>query len=168
METIDSEKLFDLALQASQANDTQKSIGLMKKAIDQSPEDARMWYMLASLYADIGIYDKAIHNMEKALEVDQNYGIARFHLGLLYLMSGRQENAETTWSPLNKLGETHYLTLFKTGLLKIADDEVQEGIQLIKNGIENNQINESLNKDMETVIEHALLSLKAEAENIPG
>lgn len=157
-EHVNAEQLFDLALQASKANDTQKSIGLIKAAIEQSPQDARMRYMLGSLYANIGIYDKAVRNMEKSLELDQNYGIARFHLGLLYLMSGRQADAESTWAPLESNGEDHYLTLFKTGLLKIANDDIDHGIQLIKAGIDKNQLNDSLNKDMETVIAHASMS----------
>ncbi|WP_455205854.1 tetratricopeptide repeat protein [Kaarinaea lacus] len=159
MGTLNSDKLFDLALQASQANDTQKSIGLMKNAIDQSPQDARMWHMLGTLYADIGIYDKAVVNMEKALKIDENYNIARFHLGLLHLTSGNQDKAESTWLALDELGETHYFTLFKTGLLEIVNEEIHKGIKLIEEGIARNRLNESLNKDMETVIEHARLSL---------
>jgi tetratricopeptide (TPR) repeat protein len=164
METLDANKLFDMALEASQANDTQKSIGYIKEAIDQSPDDARMWYMLGTLYADIGIYDKAVQNMEKAIEVDSDYGIARFHLGLMQLISGDQQTAETTWAPLDKLGATHYLSLFKTGLIKIAKDDVEAGIDLIRTGIENNHLNESLNKDMEMVVENATLSLSTEAD----
>jgi tetratricopeptide (TPR) repeat protein len=159
METLDADTLFDLALQASQANDTLKSINIIKTAIDQSPGDARMWYMLGTLYTDIGIYDKAVLNMEKALELDPGYSIARFHLGLLYLTSGRQAQAEATWLPLDELGESHCLSLFKAGLLKIANHETEAGIQLIKQGIDKNHLVESLNNDMTTVIEHATLSL---------
>ena len=161
---MDANTLFDMALQASQANDTQKSIGFIKEAFDQSPDDARMWYMLGTLYADIGIYDKAVQNMQKALEVDSKYGIARFHLGLMQLISGDQQAAELTWGPLDALGKSHHLCLFKSGLLKIADDDVEEGIALINTGIENNHLNESLNKDMEMVVENAKLSLSMEAE----
>jgi tetratricopeptide (TPR) repeat protein len=162
METLDSDKLFDMALQASQTNDTQKSIGIIKNAIEQSPQDARMWYMLGTLYTDIGIYDKATANMEKALEIDPEYAIARFHLGLLLLTSGKQQNAETIWLPLESLGSSHYLALFKAGLLKIAHDQIEQGIELIKKGIDKNHVVESLNEDMETVIEHASLSLHGE------
>ncbi|KPJ90014.1 MAG: hypothetical protein AMJ53_15090 [Gammaproteobacteria bacterium SG8_11] len=159
METLDADKLFDLALHASQTNDTQKSIGIIKTAIEQSPDDARMWYLLGSLYTDIGLYDKAVQNMEKALEIDSQYAIARFHLGLLQMMSGELDKAEATWQPLNALGEKHYLTLFKAGLLKIVNDEIEQGIALIREGINRNHLVDSLNKDMETVIEHASLSL---------
>lgn len=161
MENLDAEQLLDMALQASQDNDTQKSFGLVKQAIEQAPDDTRMWYMLGSLYADIGIYEKAVQNMEKALQIDSGYGIARFHLGLLYLTMGQQPQAESTWQLLDKLGNTHYLTLFKSGLIDIANDRVEEGIELIKRGIENNQLNEPLNSDMEIVIENATLSLAA-------
>lgn len=168
MTSLNSDELFDQALKASQAKDTQKSIGLIKSAIEQSPEDARMWYMLGTLYANIGIYEKAIFNMEKAIDLDVNYNIARFHLGLLYLMSGRQENAENTWSLLDQLGETHYLSLFKTGLLKIVNNQLEEGIALIRSGIDNNTLSESLNKDMETVIEHATFSLREQSPETTG
>ena len=126
-----------------------------------------MWYMLGTLYGDIGIYDKAVLNMEKALEIDPNYAIARFHLGLLHLMSGQQDKAEATWLPLNTLGETHYLTLFKMGLLEIVNNDIEQGIALIREGINRNHLVESLNKDMETVIENALLSLRLESDNSP-
>jgi tetratricopeptide (TPR) repeat protein len=162
MEIQDADKLFDLALQASQANDTQKSIGILKAAIEQSPDDARMWYMLGTLYTNIGIYDKAAQNMEKALQIDSDYAIARFHLGLLQLMSGDRNLAEITWSPLDSLGEEHYLTLFKAGLLDIANEDIEQGILLIRQGINKNQVVESLNEDMQTVIEHASLSMQAE------
>jgi len=159
MKTSDPDKLFDLALEASHAKDTQKSIGYIKSAIEQAPEDARMRYMLGSLYADIGIYNSAITNMEKALQLDKNYHIARFHLGLLYLMAGKQQDAEATWSALNTLDKNHYLNLFKEGLLKIVHDDVREGIKLIESGIANNQLNEALNHDMQAAIDNASLAL---------
>lgn len=160
MDNLDSDKLFDLALQASETNDTRKSIDILKTALQQTPNDARMWYMLGSLYTNIGIYDKAVQNMEKALQVDPNYTIARFHLGLMQLMSGQQEAAETTWLPLDALGESHCLRLFKTGLLKIVDENIDQGIQLIRQGIAANHLVESLNNDMEMVIKNALLTQK--------
>lgn len=162
METNDPDKLFDLALQASHAKDTQKSIRYIKLAIDGNPEDARMHYLLGSLYADIGLYDNAISNMENALDLDDNYHIARFHLGLLYLMANRQQEAELTWQRLETLDDNHYLTLFKRGLLKIVNDDVREGIALIKAGIDNNHINESLNHDMQAAMDNATLSLAYE------
>jgi tetratricopeptide (TPR) repeat protein len=114
------------------------------------------------LYTNIGIYDKAAQNMEKALQIDSDYAIARFHLGLLQLMSGDRNLAEITWSPLDSLGEEHYLTLFKAGLLDIANEDIEQGILLIRQGINKNQVVESLNEDMQTVIEHASLSMQAE------
>ncbi len=162
METDDPDKLFDLALAASQANDTQKSIHYIKSAIDQSPDDPRMRYMLGTLFANIGLYDNAIINMEKALELDEAYHIARFHLGLFYLMAGRQQEAEQTWQGLDALGEQHYLNLFKNGLLKIVYDNVCEGIALLEAGIENNEVNDTLNTDMQAALDNARLSLAAE------
>lgn len=159
METSDPDKLFDLALQASQANDTQKSIHYIKSAIHQSPDDARMRYMLGTLYTNIGLYDNAITNMEKALELDAKYHMARFHLGLLYLMGNRQQDAESTWQQLDNLGREHHLNLFKEGLVKIIRDDVREGITLLQKGIDNNHINESLNQDMKVAMENASLSL---------
>ena len=168
MDNMDAEQLLDLALQASQANDTQKSFGLVRQAIEKSPQDTRMWYLLGSLYADIGIYDKAIQNLEKALQIDAGYGIARFHLGLLYLTMGQQDKAETIWEKLESLGDTHYLMLFKSGLLLIANEQVEEGIESIKKGIDNNYLNEGLNKDMESVITNATLALQEREQESAG
>ncbi|MDH5326177.1 MAG: tetratricopeptide repeat protein [Gammaproteobacteria bacterium] len=164
MENVDAEQLLDLALQASQAHDTQKSIGLVKLALEKAPEDVRMWYMLGSLYADMGLYDKSLQHLETALQIDAGYGIARFHLGLLYLTMGDRDKAEQIWQKLEELGESHYLMLFKSGLLCIADDKASEGIDKIKQGIDRNAINEELNQDMESVIANATLALKEQAQ----
>ncbi|MGD8558629.1 MAG: hypothetical protein PVH04_03120, partial [Gammaproteobacteria bacterium] len=90
--------------------------------------------------------------------------IARFHLGLFYLMAGRQQEAETTWQSLDNLGDRHYLNLFKQGLLKIVYDQVQEGITLLEMGIENNQVNETLNQDMQAAADNARLALANEEQ----
>ena len=163
METPNPDELFDQALVAMQANDHHKSIELVKHAIDLSPEDARLRYLLGSLYADLGVYEKALSNISSALDIDPNYSIARYHLGFMQLMSGNIEEAEKTWSPLDKLDSNHHLRLFKSGMMKIVREEFSEGLELIKSGIKHNKLNEALNNDMSVVIDNVSLSLEAES-----
>lgn len=162
MDNPDPDALFNRALEAAQADDKQKSINIIKQAIIHAPDDARMRYLLGSLYADLGLYEKAIENIKEALQIDNNYGIARFHLGLLQLLSGDEQQAEQTWSPLDSLDETHYLRLFKTGMLKIVRDEIREGVEFIKSGIKFNTLNESLNEDMEVVLQNIAMSTESD------
>ncbi|MDH5731150.1 MAG: hypothetical protein OEZ58_19370, partial [Gammaproteobacteria bacterium] len=53
---------------------------------------------------------------------------------------------------LNVLGNNHYLYLFKEGLIALSNDQYDECIRLLNIGIEQNQINESLNQDMQNII----------------
>lgn len=162
MDIQNPDLLFDRALEAAQSDDKQKSIAIIKQAISQAPGDARMHYLLGSLYADLGLYDKAVETIEESLRLDKNYNIARFHLGLLQLLSGKVDQAEQTWLPLDSLDDTHYLKLFKTGMLKIVQDEIDEGVACIKAGINHNTLNESLNQDMAVVLENVAMSTEGE------
>src|SRR5258708_1433265 len=111
-----------------------------------------MHYLLGAEHAQIGLYDRAVEEIAKAVELDPKLTTARFQLGLLHLTSGRVEQAERAWAALEDLESGNALRLFKTGLLHLARDEFAECASYLTKGIAANKENPTLNKDMQQVL----------------
>jgi len=151
-ERLDAEELLHLALNAADANRHEEAITSLKRALDLSPDDARMHYLLGAEHAQIGLYDRAVEELAKAVELDPKLTTARFQLGLIHLTSGRLEQAERAWAALEDLEPGNTLRLFKTGLLHLARDEFTECSSYLKKGIAANKENPTLNKDMQQIL----------------
>ncbi|HWI10820.1 MAG TPA: tetratricopeptide repeat protein [Burkholderiaceae bacterium] len=148
---LDSEELLHLAVAASDRDQTDQAIGLLKRAIDVDPSNARAHYLLGAEHAQIGLFDRAAQEMRRALELDGELDAARFQLGLLLLTSRQVEPAESAWKHLDRLGTGHFYVLFKTGLLCLANDEFSESLRCLRDGITANQENAPLNADMQRI-----------------
>lgn len=154
--TLDSEELMHLALYASEHDTPEKAIGHLKRLLNNEPRHGQARYFLGALHAEIGMYDKAVEEMTEAISVDPNLPpTAHFQLGLIHLTSGRIDEAKTVWQDLDKLGENHFLHMFKTGMLHLVDNEFDSCINLLDAGIKQNTVNEDLNNDMRRVIQQA-------------
>lgn len=149
---LNTEELLHLALDASKKGQTESSIEYLKRAIELSPEDGRIHYMLAAEHAQIGMFNEAAQEMEHAVQLDPTLYTAHFQLGLLHLTSGRVEQATTAWAALDALSEDNFLFLFKSGLEHLVRDEFAPCIDKLKRGIELNTLNQPLNLDMQRII----------------
>lgn len=145
---LDAEELLHFAIRASQNKQNEKAILYLKHAITQAPDNAKLHYFLGAQHAEIGMYDRAVEEMSKAVEIDPSLETAHFQLGLLHATSTRVSEAEQAWQALDRLGETHPLYLFKTGLLHLTRDEFDAARSHLAKGIELNQLNPELNRDM--------------------
>ena len=151
-ERLDAEELLHLALKASNENGHEQSITYLKRALELKPNEGRLHYMLAAEHAQMGLYDRAAQEMARAVELDPSLTTAHFQLGLLHITSARVAEAEAAWRPLDKLGEDHFLRLFKTGMLHLVRDEFSESVRCLERGIQANNFNEALNNDMRKVL----------------
>jgi tetratricopeptide (TPR) repeat protein len=118
LNSLDQADLLQLALQATTANDNDNGTALyyLKEAILRPDATAPVRFLLASLYAQLNLFDKAIPEMEAALALDPTMGVARFQLGLMQLTSGNTVRAMEILLPLSDYGPTHYLAHFGAGL----------------------------------------------------
>lgn len=155
-EALDSDELLHLAINASQHAEVEKAIGYLKRAQDQTPEDGRVLYLLASLHAELGMYERAIEEMEQATKLAPEIETAHFQLGLLYISLSKVDEAVQAWSKLKTLDENHYLRLFSDGIeVLVLEDDFKSCIDKLKQGIQNNHENPALNNDMNKMIHAA-------------
>lgn len=151
-ETFDSDELLHLAIHATNKDETEKAISYLKRSIDIDANNAKVLYMLASLHAQIGMYERAIKGMREAINIDPELDTAHFQLGLLELTSGNVDNAKEVWSTLDKLDETHYLRVFRDALLLLIEDKLDDSVVMLQKGIMLNKENAPLNTDMNNFI----------------
>ena len=128
---------------------------LLKQAIEVEPKLAKAHYLLGAEHAQIGLFDRAMVEMQQAVSLDPELDAARFQLGLLQLTSRQVEAAKATWQALERLGPNHYFVLFKTGLEHLARDEFAECVRCLRQGIAINDANAPLNGDMERLAKQA-------------
>jgi len=153
--TLDAEELMHLALREAGQNHTDKAIAHLKQLLDAEPQNGRAWYLIGALHAEIGLYDRAVEEMHKAVELDSDLPAASFQLGLLYMTSGRADEADSAWQALDRLGEDSSFYLFKRGLLHLAANEYQACIDDLKRGMAMNADNPNLNIDMQRIAGNA-------------
>ncbi|MBI3229332.1 MAG: hypothetical protein HYZ45_03860 [Burkholderiales bacterium] len=153
MALLDQDELMRLALAASGENDTGAAIGYLKEAISRPDARAIAHFLLGAEYATIKMYDRAIEEMQKALEMDASLAIVRLQLGLLWLSSGVAETAATVLAPLQELPADDPLRLFGAGLTHLMRDEFTEASSNLQAGIARNDSNPALNTDMQKIVQ---------------
>jgi tetratricopeptide (TPR) repeat protein len=115
--------------------------------------DARLQFLNGSLLAARGDFTGARAAMREAVDMAPDFVIARFQLGFMHLTCGDAMLAQEAWGPLHGLPEMHYLRLFVTGLCHMIRDEFVDAVRMLEKGIEQNDDNLPLNRDMQLIIE---------------
>ena len=157
---LDHEELFHLALQASTQGDHDKAIRYLKEGLEISPS-AKFYYILGAQHAEIGMHERAVEEMSKALELDDSMDTARFQLGLLKMTMNDVEGAKSTWSQLDALGKDEPLRLFKNAIEEAVSGNFAAALEIAQRGVDANKDNPALNTDMNNLI-------KRWEENISG
>jgi len=152
---LDAEELMHLALKAMERNRHDDALLFLKHAIAEAPEDGRLHHLLGALHAEVGMTERAIREITRATELSPGLSTAHFQLGLLHVAMADVEQAQEAWAPLDQLGENDALRIFKGGMVHFLNEEYEEAIAWLKRGIELNEASESLNDDMQLVIEQA-------------
>jgi tetratricopeptide (TPR) repeat protein len=123
-------------------------------------------YMLACEYAAQGEIDQARQAFVLAMVRDPDHIMCRFQAGLLELTSGNLQACAHLWARLEQsLPDDHYVKLFVQGCLAMAMDRFDEAIILINRGLELNQDNPALSRDMNMLL-HEIASGTQAKENV--
>lgn len=77
--------------------DTESALTHLKTALAAEPENELVLGMLASVYAQLGMDERATEFFEKILAVNPANPLARFQLGLLVFQRGQPEQALAIW-----------------------------------------------------------------------
>ncbi|KSB91875.1 hypothetical protein AS593_07575 [Caulobacter vibrioides] len=116
------------------------------------PNDARVQFLHGSLLAGSQRYAEADGFMQKAVDLEPNYHIARYQLGFLKFTSGDVVGAATAWEPLGALSADDPLRLFVVGHIHLAQDQFQDALAAFRQGVRRNELYPPVNGDIELLI----------------
>src|SRR5690349_3947874 len=80
---LDAEELKFLAMQASRQNLGDQALLYLKRAIQRAPERGDLYYLMAAEHAQLGMLERAMEEMERALALSAELHTARLQLALL-------------------------------------------------------------------------------------
>ena len=167
MSELDAEELFHLAMKASEEGDREKTISYLKRSIASQPQ-AKSIYILAAEYAELGMMQRAIEGMQRAVELEPTLWTAHFQLGLLFLSQALIQEAKNAWEPLIDLGPDAYLYHFAVGCMQLIDDKTEDALESFAIGVEMNDDNPALNRDIANIVNSVLASGQADEAETSG
>jgi tetratricopeptide (TPR) repeat protein len=125
----------------------------LRAAILRDPGNAELRYLLGAEHAQRHEYPEAVASIRSALEINPKLHFARLQLGMLYLTMSQPHHSLDVWAPLEELDETAALKAFKRGLEALIRDDFSACIGYLRQGIDLNKQNATLNDDMTQLIE---------------
>lgn len=129
-----------------------KAMPAIEEALGAAPEDARLFFLKGSLLASNGQHIAAHAALQRAVDLEPEFSLARYQLGFFQLTSGEVNAALSTWGPLDRLDADHYLRAFVEGMRHLIRDDFQPAIERLRAGIELNTENEPLNDDVRLLL----------------
>jgi tetratricopeptide (TPR) repeat protein len=145
---LDQTELLQLAFNAGTHGTTGDAIAYLKEAAGRSDATAIAHYLLGAEYAQNGLYERAVDEMEAAIAIDPALSIARLQLGLLLTTMNDIGKARLILQPLQDIDAGDALGRFAAGLVFLFDGRLREARECLEQGIDINRQNPPLNVDM--------------------
>jgi hypothetical protein len=120
----------------------------LRSAVVNDPRNAELRYLLGAEMAQQQDYNGAVMEMSAAIALNPTLHTARLQLGLLHLTMARPDHTVVVLAPLEELPDSAALKYFKRGLEALIRDDFAGCTANLQKGIELNEENAPLNKDM--------------------
>jgi tetratricopeptide (TPR) repeat protein len=164
--TLCSDAELETLVEAIQGND-RDDLAQVDALAARYPEDARLHFLRGSILAGRQRPIEAHAALARAVALAPDFAIARYQLGFFELTSGEVDQALSTWGPLLRLPEEHYLRHFVEGLTHLVRDEFAEAIARMQSGMALNQENPPLNNDIRLLICECEKLARGETASLP-
>ena len=125
----------------------------LRRAVLDEPRNGERRYLLGAELAERRDYEGAVLEMSAALALNPLMHVARLQLGLLHLTMAQPHHAAAVLGPLEELPDGSALKHFKRGLEALSRDDCAACLGELERGIEGNQENTALNRDMQLIVE---------------
>ncbi len=145
------EKFLMKITQAMTSSDDE-ALQLLAEGITLWPFDYRLCFLRGSIYASQGRSQEARVDLVRTIELAPQFSIAYFMLGFLDLTNNRVAEAQAVWAALDSLPEDDPLYIFKSGLLRLANDEFQSALTALTRGLALNRQYPAVNSYIQAVI----------------
>ena len=106
-------------------------------ALSVTDKNVMVQYLFGLCYEKWDKENEALDAYKKALTLDEEYFMARFRIGMIFLRTGRWKEAEQEFIEANRILPYDALTLNNLGYIAIlARNDLKKGIELIERALE--------------------------------
>lgn len=162
---LDCEELFGIAVLDSRAARHEQAIEKLNRILVQQPDNARAYCMLGAEHAEIGLFDRALVELERATTLDPSLAVAHFQLGLLRYLQRDFEGAKASWAQLHGHTDADGFAPFARALLLLAEERLTDAAHELDAALAAQPSNSALAGDMRNIrdrLEQQLLAAKSE------
>ncbi|WP_143873789.1 tetratricopeptide repeat protein [Catenovulum sediminis] len=138
---LDAKEYLALAVDAVQKQEHHVALECLDKVLSLEPENALAIYLRAAEHVELGLFEKGIVGLNKALELDSEIVLARMQLAMLYMQLDLKDRALEQFLNISS-GEDYPAELKKyaCGFVSILEDNFPEGIEQLKAGVAMEQV----------------------------
>ncbi len=155
---LDAREYLHLAINAMAREEHHAALNYIKEVLALEPENATALYLLGAEHAELGLYDRAIEEMEQALLLDSGIEMARFQLGLLYLKVDRLDDAIKAFNDVVEHSQADSLVAYASGLVALCEGDVPRAREKLALGLSGASDNPALKKDMQELLNNLLVN----------
>lgn len=123
---------YAAAYEAFSAGEREKAIGILTGLVEQAPDFAPGFLLLARSHFELGHWEEAIAGYTRVLELDPALAIAYLDLGVAYAETGRIDEATASFEKSIEMqpeGEEGAEVHYNIGAVYVRADRVDEAIE---------------------------------------
>jgi len=128
--SLDSEVLYDRALEFINKNDYEKAVSLIQKAIKFSKEGIDYYYKIGLILYENKQYNKSIEVLAKAIQICPIHHRSILLIGLNYMKIRKFDKAEKYVLECNRLNKQNVLTFLHLGVIYSIQRRFNDAIQM--------------------------------------
>ena len=123
---LDARELVALAKLDMEQNRLDRALVKIKRALTENGDISEAWAMGGRLYAQIGLFDKAMDFYRRYLSMNEEAVHETFELGMVHLDMGEPNEALKLWKKLLIKVPTYPPALFYKGLVQAQMQEIAD------------------------------------------
>ena len=140
------------AAACAQRRDLEGAMGHLKELLRVQPDNELANGMLAGIYAELKMPERATACYERVLSINPRNVLARFQLGLLQLTHGKPQEAATTLQP-NLSDKSEFLSHFYSAVALLELQRIDEGRALLEHVEHRMPKNHDLYPQLQTMLQ---------------
>lgn len=149
---IDAEEHLYLAIHAHEKGDAQASLQHLHEVLKIEPQNARATYLLATQHVQLGMLDRGLEGLKRAIALDPTREVAKLQLGMLLLRMDRIAEAEPQLSALIGSDDAA-LANYAQAMLMLGHGDSAKAREMMLAGLENRQRYPALTRLMKSIVE---------------
>jgi tetratricopeptide (TPR) repeat protein len=148
----DEQEAIQLISASAKSGDFEDAIVQLKNLLAAHPEHEFAHGMLAAIYAELEMADRAIEQFRRVLAINPANTLARVQLGALQLAAKRPDDLLETWKPC--LDEPdNYIGRYYSGLALLQLEKPGEARAMLEQAVQRMPAEHALRRQVQQLIE---------------